>query len=79
MNKKLNKKLSAGTKADSSTKDEDLLSSPANAKPNVVGSQSRVVSLKKMSNIWLSPEYMNKRKQSYETIAKMWVRDNSSL
>ncbi|MEI2757088.1 MAG: hypothetical protein V9F46_11630 [Chitinophagaceae bacterium] len=47
MNKKLNKKLSAGTKADSSTKDEDLLSSPANAKPNVVGSQSRVVSLKK--------------------------------
>lgn len=35
MNKKFNKVPSARTKADSSTKDEYISSSPANAKPNV--------------------------------------------
>jgi hypothetical protein len=40
MNKKLNKIPSAGTKADSEPKDEDMQVSPAIAKLNVVCSQS---------------------------------------
>lgn len=40
MNKKPNKVPSAGTKADSEQKDEDMQVSPAIAKPNVVCSQS---------------------------------------
>lgn len=74
--KKTDRKSTARTKADSSTKDENISVSQHSRKPPVVCSQSRVVSLKKMSKIWLSPEYMNKRKQSYETLAKMWVRGN---
>jgi hypothetical protein len=40
MNKKPNKIPSAGTKADSEQKDENMQVSPAIAKPNVVCSQS---------------------------------------
>lgn len=40
MKKKLSKELSARTKADSSTKDEEMQVSPAIAKPIVVCSQS---------------------------------------
>lgn len=42
MNKKLNKVPSAGTKADSEQKDEDMQVCPAIAKPNVVCSQMSV-------------------------------------
>ena len=42
MNKKLNKIPSAGTKADSKQKDENMQVSPAIAKPNVVCSQMSV-------------------------------------
>lgn len=46
MKKKLKKVPSAGTKADSSTKDEDMQGSHAIANPTVVGSQSQVHKIK---------------------------------
>ncbi len=65
---------SARTEADSEQKDQDISVSQHSIKPPVVGSQSRVVSLKKMSKIWLSQEYMDKRKQSYDKMFKTLVQ-----
>jgi len=47
--------------------------SPTCTKPLVVCSQSRVSKLSDMKKIWLSDEYLKKRKQSYDEIFKTLV------
>lgn len=62
----------------SEQKADDNSVSPAFANALVVGSQSLMSDLSEMSKIWLSPEYLEKRKQSYDALFKMWAEEDSS-
>lgn len=58
MNKKLNKVPSAGTKADSEQKVENMQVGPAIAKPNVVGIPKRIIKFRSWDGVEMAHEFL---------------------